>query len=266
MGTWGPGLYANDVALDLRPTITAVCRLPIDAAEIIRLLVDLNPMSGDPGADDHTTFWLVTADLLHKRGIASEATDRALAIIDDGSDLATLTTLGMGAGYLEQRVVVLGELRDRLSTPPPVKRRRTLARPQPLLVSPGEVHVFQIDERGRCYNPYFVKPQDAGFVPAAWRACTVVDTGHALGYLAWYQVARSDRAWTDAPTLAQVLDEGGAGRVGVGTMPKNHMTRMGLRLVGTTTPPPVASPTQDVTVRITVNDISLSNVLSDWRA
>ncbi len=30
MGTWGPGLYSNDIAKDLKSTIAAVARLPLD--------------------------------------------------------------------------------------------------------------------------------------------------------------------------------------------------------------------------------------------
>lgn len=85
VGTWGPGLYSDDFAADLRTMVGTVSRLPLSGDEIVALLQDPEPGSAAPDDEDYTTFWLVVADQLHRRGIGSTAYERALAIIDDGS-------------------------------------------------------------------------------------------------------------------------------------------------------------------------------------
>ncbi len=97
MGAWGPGLYSNDFALDLRATLSAVCRLPVDGHEIVKLMGDLEPVSMVPDDEDHATFWLVVADQLQRRGISSEAQARAMVIIDDNSNHVMLEELGTSA-------------------------------------------------------------------------------------------------------------------------------------------------------------------------
>lgn len=81
--------------------LSAVCRLPIDGAEIVHLLCELEPVA--PDDEGYTTFWLVLADQLQRRGISSDARARALAIIDDGSDLAMQAELGMSDPDLRKR-------------------------------------------------------------------------------------------------------------------------------------------------------------------
>jgi hypothetical protein len=72
MGTWGVGLYAGDFAMDLRSTISAVARLPVDSDNLIEILCESEPTAAsNPDDEDHTTFWLVIADQFAKRGIVS---------------------------------------------------------------------------------------------------------------------------------------------------------------------------------------------------
>ena len=187
MGAWGPGLYSDDYALDLRATLAAVCRLPIDGPEIVKLLCDLEPASLSPEDEDYATFWLVVADQLHRRGIPSRAEERALAIIDDDSNLKMLEELGMSPADLKKRRRNLGRHREALTTPAPDKQRKTLKNPQALVVEQGQVYTFPVDSRGNCVNPYFTDATRPGFVPKGWGAFLVANTGHALGYLAWYR-------------------------------------------------------------------------------
>jgi hypothetical protein len=105
MGVWGAGLYSGDFARDLRSTIRAVARLPFDGDRLIEILSETAPTAANnPDDEDHTTFWLVVADQFAKRAITCDrARQRAIAIIDAGSDLAMLAKLGMCPSDLSRR-------------------------------------------------------------------------------------------------------------------------------------------------------------------
>ena len=74
VGAFGPGLYADDFAADLRTTVSTVCRLPLSRPELVATLEALEPAAAMPEDEDYTTFWLVVADQLHRRGIRSGQT------------------------------------------------------------------------------------------------------------------------------------------------------------------------------------------------
>jgi hypothetical protein len=264
MGTWGPGLYSDDFALDLKASISAVCRLPHDADEIVRILAELNPAANQPDDDDHTTFWLVVADQLQRKGLESAARERARRIIADGTNIAVLEQLGMSRRDLRQRAKALAKAADRLAAPPEPKQRRTLKKPQPLIVLPGEVYVFPVDSRANVYNPYFTNPDEARFAPAGWSSCLIVGAGHALEFLAWYQVAPSLDQWAERPSLKEVIGSIDPGENSVGTVSKSHFTRMQLERAGTVEPPNVDPPEHDLVMSAVASDISASNALSRW--
>lgn len=260
MGAWGPGLYSDDVAEDLRSTVAALCQLPMNGAEIVDTLVALHPASGDADDEDHTTFWLVVADQLHRKGIASPAPARALEIIDQGSDLTMKRSLGMTDADLRTRTKALTDLRARLVEPPPERPRRTLRSPQPLVAVAGDVLCYPTDHHGASRNPYDTKGVMA-FTPAGWGACLVAATGHAFGYLAWYLVAPAGRTFTARPTLDQATEAIDGSASALGTLSRAHHTRMEMELLGSIEPP--ASPDLDelTLAAVTASDISISNHL-----
>ena len=264
MGAWGPGLYSDDYALDLRSTIAAVCRLPSDGPEIVGLLCDLEPASQTPGDEDYATFWLVVADQLQRRGIASQAQSRALAIIDDGSSIQMSTDLGMSPADLAKRQRNLEKLKGRLSVLPPDRPRRTLKKPQSLLLEPGQAYVFPTDSRGNCVNPYFTDKERPDFTQVAWGAFLVVATGHALGYLAWYELAPSRKVTRRKPSLRRVVSNINLSKRGVGTLTRLHATRMQLELIGVTAVAATPAPSEDQAIRVAAADISIANLLSRW--
>jgi len=262
MGAWGAGLYADDFAGDLKQTVATLCRLPRSGRELVQLLTELEPAASNSHDTDHTTFWLVVADQLHRRGVDSSATERALAIIDDGSNLDAMQRLGMSDRDVRARASKLAMLRTRLSEPPSRKPRRTLTSPQPLVVQPGNVYAYPVDVRGRPYNAYFTKPERAGFVSAGWGCCIVLTAGHAFEYLAWYQAAPCQAPWRARPTLQQAVDRTAPDRRGVGTLSRAHVRRMGFELLGIVDPPGVDLPTQRQIISVVASDIGLVNVLS----
>lgn len=265
MGTWGPGLYSDDFALDLRSTISGVCRLPIDGPEIVALMTDLHPVALDPGDEDCGTFWLVLADQLQRRGIASGAQAEALSIIDTGSNLELLADLGMDSINLRKRRGNLEKLRDRLLQPLADKRRVTLKKPQALLMDQGQVYVFPVDSRGNCVNPYFTDKDRPEFIPAGWSAFLVVNAGHALEYLAWYQLAVSRSVTKRRPTLRRATRAIDPARSGLGTVTRLHASRMELELLGSADVAIAPAPSDSRTISTAASDISISNVLSRWK-
>jgi hypothetical protein len=264
MGTWGVGLYAGDDALDLRSSISAVCHLPYGGDQLVELLAELNPEASDPAKEGHSTFWLVVADQLHRRGIRSVARGRALDIIVSGADLEMLAKLGMTDADLRKRRRMLDELATELRSEPPAKPRKTLKKPQPLLFGAGDVLAFRIDRRGNCYNPYQTDPVLANFKPVGWDGTVIVGSGHALEYLAWYAVAPTSVPFKDRPTLEQVMARIQLAKAKVGTLSKSHVARIGLERLGTAVTPKLVPPSRKYLVSVTAQGICASNHLSRW--
>jgi hypothetical protein len=66
MGRWGPVLYSNDLASDVRGLVKSVRRLPFDE--------DQFAVADNPDDEDHAIFWLALADEFEKRGVAHAPT------------------------------------------------------------------------------------------------------------------------------------------------------------------------------------------------
>jgi len=127
--------------MDLRSTIAAVARLLFDGDGLVEILCQFEPgAANNPNDEEHTIFWLVVADQFARRAIAcARVREKALTVIDDGSDLAMHAKLGMSPADLKKRRKVLAELRARLTvvTADSLKRRSILRRPQPFLMDVG---------------------------------------------------------------------------------------------------------------------------------
>jgi hypothetical protein len=191
MGTWGTGLYSGDFAADLRSTIGAVSRLPFDTDRLVEILCEtVATAANDPDDSDHTVFWLVLADQFAKRGLnCDRVRDAALAIIDTDQDIAVHAALGMTPSDLSKRRKALAELRARLvNQPKTTKPRKTLTKPQPLLMEIGDLIVFPTCQ-GEGINPYFGESEfkQTGWNQDGWGALLIIDCGRAFDFLAWYR-------------------------------------------------------------------------------
>jgi hypothetical protein len=233
MGFWGVSLYAGDFAMDLKSAVAAVARLPLTEDEILEALRSTErDAADDPGDPDHTTFWLVLADQLARRGLyPNEARQRALEIIDGDGDIARLTSLGAGDSDLRKRRAQLASIKAALVAARP-KARKTLAKPQPLVMSEGEVLAYPTSA-GKPINPYF---KSKSFIPN-WRQdgfgmLAVIETGHVFGYLAWFRVVTLEGARAQPLAMTAIWQEPLWTLCRPGTCSPAHFRRMELQRVG----------------------------------
>jgi hypothetical protein len=235
MGVWSTGLYSGDFALDLRSTIRAVARLPYDGDKLVEILCGTEPAAANsPDDEDHSTFWLVTADQFAKRGIVAErARETALKIIESGRDLAMLQKLGMDSDGLNKRKKILEEVRARITTPASAKPRSVLKKPQPYLMEVGDVLIYPTCE-GHGINPYFVsKERDPSWTGQnGWSAAVIVSRGHAFEFLAWYRPVVLAVPTADRPTLAALHGEMRWKLERAGTCSPAHFKKMELEKIG----------------------------------
>lgn len=185
MGTWGPGLYANDLAKDLKSTIASVMRLPHEPADLVRLLQDSFPeQSSREDDEEYTSFWLVVADSFYSYGVYEPSLfQRAIDIVDSGLDLQCPERQAMSASERRKREALLADLRERLMKPPPKQERKTLSKPQPLVLNAGDLLVYPVFDHGQCINPYSSRWNHD---QRAWGVAYIVKSGHVFQYLACY--------------------------------------------------------------------------------
>ena len=237
MGNWGVGLYSGDFAQDLRSSVRAVSRLSFAPSKLLELLCQTElKAANDPSDPDHTVFWLVAADQFAKRGIdCSAVRDRALSIIEDGSDLATMAALGMDEKSLAKRRAMLEELRLRLAAPVlTAKRAAVLRAPQKLLFEVGDVLAYPVCKEDPI-NPYCVGPKWATrnrWVQDGWGAFAVAERGHVFEFLAWYRPLRIMVPLSYEPSLNDLLELRHWLLDNPGTLSARHYAAMRMKPVG----------------------------------
>jgi hypothetical protein len=234
MGTWGPALFDDDNALDLKDTLKLICKVPLPGD---RLLDALKGIYGDcdPSDEEGALFWLVTADQFERRGIeCQQATSTALSIIENGSDLKFAGEKGADEAFLRKRAVALAELAKRLKAPRGFRPRLPPRKLPAMVVSTGEIHAFPT-MNGYAWTPWRLDEQGP-FTPDGWGALVVLATGRAFDWLPWVAVASLTVEPDRKPTLQDALrarlifhsQTAGAGRY----IPKpSHARNMGLELV-----------------------------------
>jgi hypothetical protein len=269
MGTWGPGLYSGDLAMDLRGTIGAVARLPFDGDRLVEILCAAEPgAANNPDDEEHTIFWLVVADQFARRAIVcARASEKALTIIDDGSDLAMHAKLGMTPAALKKRQKMLAEVRARLTVAAAdrVKPRTTLKRPQPFLMEVGDCLVYPTSGKD-CINSYYVsKEKMPGWKHDGWGAMVIVDRGRAFDFLTWYTPLTITEPAPEKPAFATLRSIESWVLRWPGTCSPVHFKRLELERVGAL---PIdrekrarAFPSMKPGTSAAVNDISIANSL-----
>lgn len=267
MGAWGSGLYACDIAKDLKSTVSAVLKLPFPEERLVEILEETFPeASQQTDHEEHTIFWLVLADQFHKRNVAADSVfQKATEIIESGADAQLPQHLEFSEAEQKKRAKALNKLRDKLSEPVANKPRKTINKPQPLLMNLGDVFVYPIVETGGCFNPYFAK---AKWDRAAWSAATIITCGHVFEYLAYYcPIVITSRLNGDDPPNAADIHNVPGWRLGrPGTCSSSHFKRMQLQIIDRVQIDPAKLAKCFPDIRhgsyAAINDISISNWLN----
>jgi hypothetical protein len=134
MGTWGPGIFSDDVAQDVRDAWRDALMDGLDDATATkRLLNELQAAFDDE--NDAVVAWLALAAAQHETGrLQLLVRDRALAIIDAGGDIASWRN--QSAAFVRAREKALAALAEKLRGPQPTPK--TPKRPKPR-ASPLEI-------------------------------------------------------------------------------------------------------------------------------
>ena len=271
MGAWGGGLYDSDFARDLKGTITGVLRAPLSDDEV---LAEIWATHGKAAVEaDALDYWLVLADQFERRGIRrQDVFERAIAIVEAGSDVAMLEELAAEPKAIALRRKETTKLAERLRDPRPAKPRRPLKEPQPLLLEPGEALIWPTD-RGASINPYV--PEDSlwklgGFTQDGWGFGIVTEAGHHHHVLAYYavQVLKWRRAERPSPELAVHCPRSAHH---YGTISELHLKRARVERLGRVPdealgPPPEPDVARRSSRRAALEDIGLSDAfgLDAW--
>ena len=260
VGTWGVKLYSDDFASDLRATIGAICRLPLTGEQIVlrQFCTQTVPDNPESVGNSCSSAWVAYIKLVP----LSEEEARALAADRNRKD-----TRRLAEADVKERERDLTLLRDKLQAPIAAKPRKTLKKPQALLYSAGDVLTYPVDSRGNCYNPYLANSALRTFITTGWGGCMVLSTGHALQFLAWYQIAPCRGFWKERPSFEEVSAQVDAAGAKVGTLSKAHVARMRLELLGKVRRAPIVPPPNPGRIiSVVTSDISASNILCRWLA
>ena len=120
MGTWGPALYSDDTACDVRDEYKGLLGDGIQEPDATqRLIAQWADAIADP--DAAPVFWLALADTQWNCGRLQEIVkQQALEIIASGADLLRWQP---DAGLVAKRRAVLERLEQKLAAPPPAPRK-----------------------------------------------------------------------------------------------------------------------------------------------
>lgn len=141
VGTWGVGLWADDTTCDVRALYREALEDGASGQQaagtvLAHFAADLADEWNAP------TVWLALAVAQHRHGrLTPEVRDRALAVIDSGTDLRRWEH--PGPRERGRRAAVLTRIRTRLGSPQPprkpVRRRHRFV----TTLSPGDVVAYQ---------------------------------------------------------------------------------------------------------------------------
>ena len=151
MGTWGTGVFADDLAADIRGDWREAILDGMDPQAATQRLLDARRRSlDDSGVDDDesSTFWIALAAAQQQTGrLVPEIRDRALAEIASGRDVARFAA--EDPRLARQRSKVLDDLATKLAGPPRAPTRMVRPKPYGSPLGIGDVVHLTDPESGR---------------------------------------------------------------------------------------------------------------------
>ncbi len=154
MGAWGPGLYSDDIALDIKNDFVESIENGIDDEQLIAHLKE--KYSPIVNSDDASVFWYVLADLLYRYGrLTDEIKNLVIDMIERKEGLDLYEELE------KKREKVLEKLKSKLESPQPARRKVRLR--VPYVTNPwniGDHYAYKIHTKyakmNDCYGKYLV--------------------------------------------------------------------------------------------------------------
>jgi hypothetical protein len=145
MGAWGPALFSDDIASDVRSDYRALIEDGAeDDAATQRVLDSYTDALND--SDDGPVVWLALAFTQSKIGRLDPAVAaRALQIIDNGEGMSRWHE--QGARAAASRESALAKVRAQLAGPQPPRRRLSPPWRHVTALGPGDVLAFQSHDR-----------------------------------------------------------------------------------------------------------------------
>jgi hypothetical protein len=123
MGAWGPAVFSDDTACDIRAEYRELLEDQVPDDEATRRVVEAY---GGLGDEEEHVLWIALAAAQSRLGrLEDDVRDRALAVIDEGRGLELWEEAGASA--LAKRKKALAALRTQLVGPQPA--RKTVRRP-----------------------------------------------------------------------------------------------------------------------------------------
>ena len=205
--------------------------------------------------------------MLFRSIVNASVRDKALAIIDNGDDLAMHSRLGMNSAGLKKRGKMLAELRARIAAPPPpnARERSVLKRPQPFLMDIGECFAYPTSGTD-CINSYYPsKDKIPRWKHDGWGVAVVIDRGRAFDFLSWYTSLIVARPLAEKPNEAALLSIGPWVLRRQGTCSPVHLKRLELERIAQIEIDPEklarAFPGMKPGISAAISDISIANAL-----
>lgn len=122
MGTWGPGLYQNDVAEDVKAIFCDQLHRGKTSEQITEELIE-KYMEALNDTDDSFHFWCALADTQWNYGrLIPRVKQKALECID-GSDKDLASWMEVNPSKSKQRKLAIEKLQTKLNTPQPPEKR-----------------------------------------------------------------------------------------------------------------------------------------------
>lgn len=169
MGSWGPGIYSNDVSSEVRDTCQEI--FPFVSVEEgnkilfdeYKELLDMNLLD-----DDYASFWYGLADWQWKHGmLIDEIRDKTLTLLENYTGISEWEADASKA-TVKKRKATLDKLKEQLLLPqPPFKRPKAkLLKPKH---KPGDIVIYKSDDAyswnwGHCIVYY--KDKDGHIIAA----------------------------------------------------------------------------------------------------
>lgn len=141
MGTWGIGIFQNDISDEVCYDYKAKLKLGTsDELALQEIIAENTRYINDE--EDKFDFWFALADLLFDLGrLTDDVRNKAIKLIDDGGDLKR----GYDSSNLKKRKIVLEKLKEKLLSEQPSRKKISVAKPFICPWKPNDVFVYQLN-------------------------------------------------------------------------------------------------------------------------